>query len=116
MPYNDNLYELFGEVFRSNIITKNHFDLASTLQHTFEEIVLKILNNLHEKYKIDNLCLAGGCALNSKFNGMILKKTKFKKVFIQPNASDGGGSLGAAIYLSSQKDKKFKNLHLLSLG
>jgi len=48
--------------------------------------------------------------LNSKFNGMILKNTKFKKVFIQPNASDGGGSLGAAIYLSSQKDKKFKNL------
>jgi len=108
--YNDNLYDLFGEVFRSNIITKNHYDLARTLQDTFEEIVLKILNSLYEKYKIDNLCLAGGCALNSKFNGMILKKTKFKKVFIQPNASDGGGSLGAAIYLSSQKDQKFKNL------
>ena len=56
------------------------------------------------------MCLAGGCALNSKFNGSIVKKTKFKNVFIQPNASDGGGSLGSAIYLSSQNDKNFKNI------
>ena len=109
--FNDNFYNLFGEIFRSNEITKEHYNLASTLQHVFEEIVLRILNNLYDKYKVDNLCLAGGCALNSKFNGMILKKTNFKKVFIQPNASDGGGSLGAAIYIASQKDKKFKNIN-----
>ena len=52
--FNDNLYELFGEIFRSTKITKNHYDLASTLQHAFEEIVLKILNSLYEKYNIDN--------------------------------------------------------------
>jgi carbamoyltransferase len=109
--FNDRFYSLFGEDFRSNEITSKHYNLASTLQNVFEEIVLKILNDLYKKYKIDNLCLAGGCALNSKFNGMILKKTNFKKVFIQPNASDGGGSLGAAMYLSFQKDKKFENIN-----
>ncbi len=108
--YNENFYKLFGEIFRSNIIKEEHKNLASSLQHVFEEIVLKILNDLYDQYKIENLCLAGGCALNSKFNGTILKKTKFKKIFIQPNASDGGGSLGAAIYYASQKDYKFKNI------
>ncbi len=107
--FNDNFYSLFGEIFRSNRISQEHYNLASTLQNVFEEIVLKILTNLHDEYKIDNLCLAGGCALNSKFNGIILKKTNFKKVFIQPNAGDGGGSLGASIYVSSQKDKQYKN-------
>ncbi len=108
--YTDNFYKLFGEVFRSNNIQAEHKNLASTLQYVFEDIVLKILNNLYDKYKIENLCLAGGCALNSKFNGIILKKTKFKNIFIQPNAGDGGGSLGAAIYQSSQIDDKFKNV------
>ena len=107
--FNDNFYSLFGEVFKSNQISQEHYNLACTLQYTFEEIVLKILNNLYDEYKIDNLCLAGGCALNSKFNGTILKRTNFKKVFIQPNAGDGGGSLGAAIYISSKKDKQYKN-------
>jgi carbamoyltransferase len=107
--YNDNFYKLFGEVFKSNIIKEKHKNLASTLQYVFEDIVLKILNNLYNEYKIENLCLAGGCALNSKFNGTILKKTKFKKIFIQPNASDGGGSLGAAIYHASQEDDEYTN-------
>ena len=51
-------------------------------------------------------------ALNSKFNGLILKKTKFKNIFIQPNASDGGGSLGAAVIMLL---KKMKNLEILNL-
>ena len=79
--YNENFYNLFGETFRSNVIKEEHKNLASTLQYVFEDIVLKILNNLYDHYKIDNLCLAGGCALNSKFNGTILK-TKFKKIFL----------------------------------
>ena len=108
--FNDNFYKLFGDEFKSNKITEKHCNIASSLQVTFEDIVLKILNKLYEKYKIENLCMAGGCALNSKFNGTIIKKTKFKNVFIQPNASDGGGSLGSAIYLASVKDNKFKNI------
>ncbi len=108
--FNNNFYKLFGDEFKSDKISENHCNLASTLQYVFEDIVLKILNNLYDQYKIENLCLAGGCALNSKFNGSIIKKTKFKNIFIQPNASDGGGSLGSAIYLSSQKDKNFKNI------
>ena len=116
IPYFENLfsekfYEIFGENFRSNEITEEHYNLASTLQFVFEDIVFKILNNLYEKFQISNLCLAGGCALNSRFNGKILEKTKFKNIFIQPNASDGGGSAGAALYISSIKDKKFQNIN-----
>ena len=110
--FNENLYSLFGEEFRKNSITKKHCDLACTLQYFFEDILFKILETLHKNYDIDNLCLAGGCALNSKFNGKILEKTKFKKVFVQPNASDGGGSLGSAIYLASVKEKNFYNYRL----
>ncbi len=109
--FNENFYSLFGENFKSKTISEAHYNLASTLQHVFEDIIFKILNSLYEEFQINNLCLAGGCALNSRFNGKILEKTKFKNIFIQPNASDGGGSLGAAIYLASLKDKKFNNFN-----
>ncbi len=109
--FNEKFYEVFGDNFRSSKITEQHYNLASTLQFVFEDIVFKILNNLYEKFEISNLCLAGGCALNSRFNGKILEKTKYKKIFIQPNASDGGGSAGAALYLSSVKDRKFHNIN-----
>ena len=63
-----------------------------------ENIVFSILNNLYQETKIENLCLAGGCALNSKFNGLIKERTPFKNVFIQPNAGDAGGAMGSALH------------------
>ena len=87
-------------------IEKKHFDIACSLQKTFENILFNILNDLYEENKIDNLCLAGGCALNSKFNGLIKQKTSFKNIFIQPNAGDAGGSMGSALYLMKNKYPK----------
>jgi DNA-binding CsgD family transcriptional regulator len=104
--YSDKMIELFGpERKKNDEIRTKHFDIASSLQKTFENIVFSILNKLHSDLNIDNLCLAGGCALNSKFNGLIKQKTKFKNIFIQPNAGDAGGSMGSALYFLKNNKK-----------
>ncbi len=88
-------------------MTMRHEDIAAALQIITEEILIKILNHVHNVTKQDNLCLSGGVALNSVFNGKILRKTPFKKVWIHPAAGDGGTSLGAALYVyNSILDKK----------
>ena len=107
--YSKKIYDLFKIDERSGgNLEKKHFDIAFSLQKKFEEVVISILNSLYEKYKINNLCLAGGCALNSKFNGLITKKTNFKNVFIQPNAGDAGGSLGSSLMCSQLKSNSKK--------
>ena len=80
-------------------IEQRHKDIAAALQLIFEEIMNKMLNHLYSKTKYPNLVIAGGCALNSVYNGKILKNTPFKKIWIQPNSSDGGTSMGAAFYV-----------------
>jgi len=103
--------EEFGPANRmGGEINQRYKDIAASLQKFVEEILIKILNNLHSEYKIDNLCMAGGVALNSVANGKILKATPFKDVFIQPAAGDGGTSLGAAFYVYNTllgNDRKF---------
>lgn len=78
-------------------ITQKEKDLAASIQSVIEEIVLKITTTAYDKYKIQNLCLAGGVALNCVANGKILKQNKFKNIWIQPAAGDAGGALGAAL-------------------
>ena len=72
-------------------------DVASSIQQVTEEIMTKICKSLKDEYKIPNLCLAGGVALNCVANGKILKEKIFDKIWIQPAAGDAGGSLGAAL-------------------
>jgi len=64
-----------------------------------EEILLKIINGLYKETKSENLCMAGGVALNSVANGKILRNSPFKRIYIQPAASDAGTSLGVAYYI-----------------
>ncbi len=79
-----------------------HQDIAAALQLITEEVVFRILSDLYENYQCENVVLAGGVALNSVLNGKILSQTKFKNIWIQPNASDGGTSLGAALFVYYQ--------------
>jgi carbamoyltransferase len=72
-------------------------DLAASIQKVLEEIMVKIARHARELIDSDNLCLAGGVALNCVANGKILKKQIFKNVWIQPAAGDAGGSLGSAL-------------------
>ncbi len=92
--------ELFGKQRKNGEpITQFHKDIAMSLQKITEEAIFSALNYLHKITGEENLCMAGGVALNSVANGKILKKTPFKKIWIQPAASDAGGSLGAAYYV-----------------
>jgi len=92
--------EEFGPIRAAEgTLEQKHKDIAASLQKITEEIMFKLINHLHKIYKTDNLCLAGGVALNSVANGKIMKNTSFKNVFIQPAAGDAGSAIGAAIYV-----------------
>ncbi|MBI2121727.1 MAG: carbamoyltransferase [Candidatus Sungbacteria bacterium] len=80
-------------------ITKRHKDIAAALQLIFEEALTKILRHAYKITACDNLVMAGGCGLNSVFNGKILRDTPFKNIWIQPDSGDGGTSIGAASYI-----------------
>ena len=102
--------ELFGNVRRepSATITQFHMDVASSIQTVTETMMLKITSALYQEFKIDNLCMAGGVALNCVANGRILRESGFKNVWIQPAAGDAGGALGAAYaaYYEYSGDKR----------
>lgn len=78
-------------------LTQRHMDLAASVQAVTEHVVLKLTQNLAREHGIDNLCLAGGVALNCVANGKILRDGAFKNVWVQPAAGDAGGALGAAL-------------------
>ena len=80
-------------------ITKRHKDIAAALQLLTADIITKILNYVHKITKCDNLILSGGVALNSVYNGRILRDTRFKRIWIQPDPGDGGTSIGTASYI-----------------
>ena len=99
---NENFSNLFGQKSRDSKkekLIQFHMDIASSIQLVTEEIMLKIVRALKEEYKISNLCLAGGVALNCVANGKIQKEQIFKNIWIQPAAGDAGGALGAALAL-----------------
>ncbi len=78
-------------------ITQKEMDLAASIQKITEEIIIKIAKNIFKEYKIENICLAGGVALNCVANGKLLKEKIFKNIWIQPASGDAGGALGAAL-------------------
>jgi carbamoyltransferase len=94
-----------------------HMDIASSIQATTEEIVLKITKFLSKEFKLENLCMAGGVALNCVANGKILKEGLFKNIWIQPASGDAGGALGAAqAFYYQQLDNKRKILKTDSMN
>ena len=99
---NKKFNNLFGKEPRNSKIdriTQFHMDIAASIQKVTEEIMIKLVTSIQKEYKIKNLCLAGGVALNCVANGKILKKKIFDNIWIQPAAGDAGGSLGAALAL-----------------
>ncbi len=80
-------------------LSQQHKDLAASIQKVTEEVMLRLVSTLHEQTNLDNLCLAGGVALNCVANGRILREGPFKNIFIQPAAGDAGGAIGIAAYI-----------------
>jgi carbamoyltransferase len=80
-------------------MTPRHDNIAKSMQVVTEEIILHMLNRLHDKTKCPNLCMTGGVAMNSVANGKITTATPFENVYIPAGAADNGTSFGAAFYV-----------------
>jgi carbamoyltransferase len=76
----------------------------------YEEALMHLLNNLHDKHGLDDLCLAGGCGNNSVANGKIRRKTGFKNVYIAASSGDAGGAIGAAYSVYFQNHERKENV------
>jgi carbamoyltransferase len=97
-------------------LTQKHQNIATSLQAVTEEILFHILNRLHDRFPSENLCMAGGVAMNSVANGKITQNTPFKNVYVPAGAADNGSSYGAAFYLWHQvlkQPRKFVLDHAL---
>jgi carbamoyltransferase len=81
------------------VLTQEYCDLACSIQDVTEEIVLRLARTLHRDTGEENLCLAGGVALNCVANGRLLREGPFRQIWVQPAAGDAGGALGAALAL-----------------
>lgn len=80
-------------------ITQKYMDVAASIQEVTGEIMLKMACHVQKLTGQDNLCLAGGVALNCVGNGRILREGPFKNIWIQPASGDAGGALGAALLI-----------------
>src|SRR4029079_156573 len=78
-------------------LTQREMDLARSVQEITEEVMLRIARSLQKETGTENLCLAGGVALNCVGNGRVLREGPFKRMWIQPAAGDAGGAIGAAL-------------------
>jgi carbamoyltransferase len=90
--------ELFGIKTRAPEapLEQKHMDLAASIQKVTEDIVIRLARSVRRETGEENLCLAGGVALNCVANGKLLRDNSFKRLYIQPAAGDAGGALGAA--------------------
>jgi carbamoyltransferase len=100
------LTKLLGPVRRKNDeFTKHHFNIAHSLQKVLQDAVLRLAEWLYDRTHLDNLCLAGGVALNCVLNAYLRDHGPFKNIWIQPAAGDAGTALGAALVIDAQERK-----------
>lgn len=102
--YSSKMIDAFGEPRDKDApLTQYHKDLASSVQKHCEDVIFHILNNLHKRTGIKNICIAGGVAQNSVANGKILKETPFENIYIPPAGYDAGNAMGSALWQYHQK-------------
>ncbi len=96
---NDKFADLFGGPAREteSEVTQREMDIARSIQDVTEDIVLKIAQAVHSELGTENICLAGGVALNCVANGRLLREGPYKNMWIQPAAGDAGGAVGCAL-------------------
>ena len=96
---NSKFDDLFGGRARESesMLSQREMDLAASVQKVTEDIMITMTRHIHRETGLDNLCLAGGVALNCVANGKVLRDGPFKNIWIQPAAGDAGGALGAAL-------------------
>ena len=104
--------KLFGIPPKSKdeVTLQIHFDIGASAQKVLEEVILKMVNYIHSKTKMKNICIGGGVALNGVANYKILKEGPFENVHIPPSPGDAGSAVGAAQYLYYIYHKNSKNI------
>lgn len=107
--------KLFGPARKpESPITQREMDLARSIQVVVEDVVLRMARHVQRETGMENLCMAGGVALNCVANGRLLREGPFKRVWIQPAAGDAGGALGVAFAVYHRYFEKERNGHLVS--
>lgn len=106
--WSSKLEELLGEPRQEQEIKDRHQNIAATLQKILEKVLMKQVNYLYKITETENLCMAGGVALNSAANGKIRERMPFENIWIQPAAGDAGGAMGAAL---SRSDSNYEMNH-----
>ena len=97
--FSDEMVKHFGEPRNPHEeITQREMDLAYAMQQRFEEVFFHLLQELHKRVPVEQLAMAGGCALNSVANGKLFDRTPFRHTWIQPASGDEGLAVGAALY------------------
>jgi len=101
-----NLTERFGpKRLRHEEFTSHQFNIAHSLQHVIEESMLELTGWLQKETQEENLCLAGGVALNCVANARLRDRGAFKNIWVQPASGDDGTALGAALFVDAQERK-----------
>ena len=110
---NSRFDEIFGGPPRrpESQLTQREMDIAASIQVVTEEVLLRLANTIHKETGEENLCLAGGVALNCVANGRLLREGPFKNIWIQPAAGDAGGAVGAAAVVWHVYDKQPRKLN-----
>ncbi|MBX2939203.1 MAG: carbamoyltransferase [Ferruginibacter sp.] len=97
--YSEFMIEQFGQArSKDEPLTQFHKDMAASVQRMTEKVIFHMLNDLHKRTGLTNLCVAGGVAQNSVANGKITRNTPFQKIYIPSAGHDAGISMGAALY------------------
>jgi len=96
--YNEKLLKLFP----NNFLELEKKNIAASVQKLYEFFFFKIIKHSLKLYSSKNLCLAGGCALNSSANGKIPENFKFNNIFIPYAPGDAGGAIGSAFYIGKK--------------
>jgi carbamoyltransferase len=116
--FSGRMEELFGAPREPHTeILQRDMDLAFAMQQRFEEVFFHLLNELHKRVPVEDLAMAGGCALNSVANGKLFSTTPFQRTWIQPAAGDEGLAIGAALHtyhavLKQPRRRELQNCYL----
>ncbi len=100
---NDRFAELLGQPRRDpeSEMEQFHWDCAASIQKVTEELMLRMVRDLHARTGLENLVMAGGVALNCVANGRIVREGPFRNLWVQPAAGDAGSALGAALFVEN---------------
>ncbi len=97
--------------------TEKYIDIAKSIQNITEDISIGLVKRAKNITESDNLCMAGGVALNCVSNTKIYNSKIFENIWVQPASGDAGTALGAALlfyYHNTNQEKKLSRFNVYS--